>query len=106
MSVCHYTYNIELYKCIMYNEYTLYTSIFYDPLYLYESVDTGCCGVIWCLIFIGHFQQKSPMIGGSFAKKDLQLKASHESSPPCRHAECHPMSTVCEQCAAMCCSVW
>jgi len=38
---------------------------------------------IGCFIFIDNFSQKSPVIRGSFAKNDLQLKASCESSPPC-----------------------
>jgi len=39
-------------------------------------VDTGCHRVIGCLVFIGHFPQKSSIINGSFAKNDLQLRAS------------------------------
>jgi len=48
-----------------------------------EDPHTGWRRLMGCPIFIGHFPQKSPVVSGSVAKNDLQLKESYGSLPSC-----------------------
>jgi len=70
--------SLKMYVCI---------HIFSDPFSTYTFANTGWRRPIECLIFIGHFSQKSHVTSGLFAENDLQLTASYGSLPTCSDGE-------------------
>jgi len=49
--------------------------------HILSNNSAGWRRVTGCLVFTRHFPQKSPVVCGSFAENNLQLKASYGSSP-------------------------
>jgi len=88
-AVCDYVYVcVCIYTdCIWVHSYTCVCGCVCvwqrERICVYVSTRVNAYSV--CVCDISHFPQKSPIISGSFAKRDLKLEASYASSPPCTY---------------------
>jgi len=80
------------YTHVLHIKYTAYPNMQYVAKC--HRLRSGCRRPTGCRIFIGHFPQKTPTIIGTFAKNDLQLKASYGSSPPCIKYTVYPIPHI------------
>jgi len=75
-------YLFEWFTCICYIQtcmYHVYLCIYTLIIHTRWRIST----TLGCLICVGNFPQKSPIISGSFAENDLQFKAPYGSLLPC-----------------------
>jgi len=77
-----------IHMCDMTPSYVWHDS-FICVTWLLHITHTGWPRPIGCLIFMGHFPQKSPIMNGSFAERDLQLKATYVSHGTHMNESCH-----------------
>jgi len=68
---------------VWHDSFNVWHDSFISVTYIIHVCHTGCRRPMGCLIFIGHFPQKSSIISGSLAEDDLQLETSYGSWPLC-----------------------
>jgi len=87
------------YKSTYISDACIFKYTFIVHIYVYTYIATGWRRFIGCLILIGHFLQKSPMISGSFAQITCNLRhpvglydsqpTSHANTHTCTHTHTH-----------------